>query len=101
MSPALQVRLLRAIELGEVRPVGGRLVADAEARSYGRWWRVVQERLSHRSGSRSTSASTIVPFPTPPGPETTITKWSLVGGVSLKLPENARVEIEREGGRPK
>jgi len=28
-------------------------------------------------------------------PETTITKWSIVGGVHLRLPENARVEVQR------
>ena len=32
MSPALQVRLLRALELGEVRPVGGARVLNVDAR---------------------------------------------------------------------
>jgi hypothetical protein len=31
----------------------------------------------------------------PLAPETTITKVSIVGGVDLTLPENARVEIQR------
>src|SRR5918994_4858762 len=43
----------------------------ASSGSASRWARVVHERLSHSAGSRFTSASTIVPLPTPPGPETT------------------------------
>src|SRR3954451_1701570 len=48
----------------------------ASSSSPARWARVVQLRLSQRSGSRSTSARTMVPFPTPPGPETTMISGS-------------------------
>ena len=44
--------------------------------SPGRCARVVHDRLSHSLGSRSTSALTIVPLPTPPGPETTMMSGS-------------------------
>src|SRR3954469_19968923 len=46
--------------------------------SPGRCRRVVQDRLSHKLGSRSTSALTIVPLPTPPGPEMTMMSESAV-----------------------
>ena len=39
--------------------------------SPGRCARVVHDLLRCNLGSRNTSSSTIVPFPTPPGPETT------------------------------
>ncbi len=44
----------------------------ASAASWGRFARVVHERLNQSCSSRRTSSLTIVPFPTPPGPETTM-----------------------------
>src|SRR6476619_3590966 len=46
--------------------------------SPGRCRRVVHDLLNQSMGSRSTSALTIVPLPTPPGPEMTMTSESAV-----------------------
>src|SRR4029079_3770777 len=50
----------------------------AASGSPGRCRRVVHDLLNHRLGSRSTSALTIVPLPTPPGPERTMMSESAV-----------------------
>src|SRR4051812_6701385 len=59
----------------------------ASSVSLGRRARVVQERDNHRFGSRSNSRWTIVPLPTPPGPErTTIPAFGSVLAQLLEEP---------------
>src|SRR3954447_10571830 len=62
----------------------------ASSGSPARWDRVVQDRLSQSRGSRSRRAWTIVPFPTPPGPEMTTIRTSaqlVEQGLTLLGPE--------------
>src|SRR5687768_5412896 len=81
----------------------------ASSGSPGRWSRVVQERLSHRRSSRASSRSTMVPLPTPPGPEMTMIRGlragrgerleqllALVGAEALDAPGLAHLALLQE-----